>query len=167
MKVDWPREFPGVHWLDGQEDQAVLDVLHQGSLFRYYGPREPKYVRLLESTAREFYGTRHALAVNSGSGALITAMAERSIPISAASGGKNVLPRLVIQATGSPCFWASSTSRNTSVRVAPARSLDISPNRPAKVESFQPMPLSGVVRSRGKPRSTGLGLGSLVCREFE
>jgi dTDP-4-amino-4,6-dideoxygalactose transaminase len=74
MKVDWPREFPGVHWLDGQEDRAVLEVLHQGSLFRYYGLREPKFVRRLESAARELYGTKHALAVNSGSGALIVAL---------------------------------------------------------------------------------------------
>ncbi|OHB68952.1 MAG: hypothetical protein A2V70_09725 [Planctomycetes bacterium RBG_13_63_9] len=74
MKIDWPREFPGVHWLDEQEDRAVLDVLHQRSLFRYYGPHKPKYVSRLESAARELYGTKHALAVNSGSGALIVAL---------------------------------------------------------------------------------------------
>jgi len=74
MQVDWPYEFPGAHWLDEEEDRAVLDVLHNGSLFRYYGPGSPKYVDAFESAAREFYGARYALAVNSGSGALITAM---------------------------------------------------------------------------------------------
>ena len=74
MKVDWPYEFPGAYWLDEQEDQAVLDVLHKGSLFRYYGLGEPKYVDALEAAAREFYGSRFALAVNSGTGALLAAM---------------------------------------------------------------------------------------------
>ena len=74
MQVDWPREFPGAHWLDEQEDKAVLDVLHNGSLFRYYGPGKPTYVEALEAAARELYGVRFVQAVNSGSGALITAM---------------------------------------------------------------------------------------------
>ena len=74
MPIHWPDPFPGIHWLDEQEEQAVLDVLRQGSLFRYYGMRQPRYVAALEAAAREFYGVRHALAVNSGTGALITAM---------------------------------------------------------------------------------------------
>jgi 8-amino-3,8-dideoxy-alpha-D-manno-octulosonate transaminase len=74
MEIHWPDPFPGVHWLDEQEEQAVLDVLRQGSLFRYYGVRPPRYVAALEAAAREFYGVRHALAVNSGTGALMTAM---------------------------------------------------------------------------------------------
>ncbi len=74
MKVDWPYEFPGAYWLDEQEDQAVLDVLHNGSLFRYYGLGEPQYVDSFEATACEFYGSKYALAVNSGTGALMTAM---------------------------------------------------------------------------------------------
>ncbi len=75
MKVDWPYEFPGAYWLDEQEDRAVLDVLHNGSLFRYYGLGTPKYVDAYEAAAREFYGTKYALGMNSGTGALITAMA--------------------------------------------------------------------------------------------
>lgn len=79
MKVDWPREFPGVHWLDEQEDRAVLDVLRNGSLFRYYGPGKPTYVEALEAAAREFYGVKCVQAINSGSGALITAMTAMGI----------------------------------------------------------------------------------------
>jgi 8-amino-3,8-dideoxy-alpha-D-manno-octulosonate transaminase len=75
MQVDWPYEYPGAHWLDETEEGAVLDVLRSGSLFRYHGPRKPGYVEAFEAAAREFYGVRHAQAVNSGSGALITAMA--------------------------------------------------------------------------------------------
>lgn len=79
VKVDWPArrtagwpyEFPGAYWLDEQEDQAVLDVLQNGSLFRYYGLDKPKYVDSFEAAAREFYGSKYALAVNSGTGALM------------------------------------------------------------------------------------------------
>jgi len=74
MQVDWPYEFPGAHWLDEEEDRAVLDVLHNGSLFRYCGPGKPKYVDAFEAAARELYDVKYAQAVNSGSGALITAI---------------------------------------------------------------------------------------------
>ncbi len=70
----WPQEFPGVHWLDEQEEQALLDVVRHGSLFRYYGIGQPRHVDGLEAAAREYYGVKHALAVNSGTGALTCAM---------------------------------------------------------------------------------------------
>lgn len=74
MKMKWPREFPGVHWLDQQEEKAVLDVVRSKSPFRYYGLRKPKYVEALETNACKLYGVKYALAVNSGTGALMTAM---------------------------------------------------------------------------------------------
>ena len=40
MDNTWPYEFPGVNWLDEEEQHAVLDVVENGSLFRYYGPVE-------------------------------------------------------------------------------------------------------------------------------
>jgi dTDP-4-amino-4,6-dideoxygalactose transaminase len=73
-KIKWPAAYPGAHWLDAREDRAVLDVLHKRTLFRYYGMRMPKYVAALEQTARDFYGTKYALGVNSGTGALFTAV---------------------------------------------------------------------------------------------
>lgn len=78
-KVDWPYEFPGAYWLDEQEDNAVLDVLHHGTMFRYYGLGEPKYVDAFERAAKEFYGSKYALGMNSGTGALITAMTAMGI----------------------------------------------------------------------------------------
>jgi 8-amino-3,8-dideoxy-alpha-D-manno-octulosonate transaminase len=74
MKIKWPAPYPGAHWLDQREDRAVLNVLHQRSLFRYYGVRKPKHVAALEARARAFYGVKYALGVNSGTGALFTAM---------------------------------------------------------------------------------------------
>ena len=74
MLSDWPHEFPGAYWLDEEEDAAVLDVLHKRTLFRHYGIERPTHVRRFEAAARDFYGARHALAVNSGTGALDTAL---------------------------------------------------------------------------------------------
>jgi dTDP-4-amino-4,6-dideoxygalactose transaminase len=79
MSIDWPYEFPGVYWLDEKEDFAVQDVLHNGSLFRYYGLGAPKYVDAYETAAECYYGVKHALAVNSGTGALMAAMSALEI----------------------------------------------------------------------------------------
>jgi dTDP-4-amino-4,6-dideoxygalactose transaminase len=73
-KFKWPQEFPGVHWLDDKEEQALLDVMRGGSMFRYYGLKQPHHVDDFEQAAREYYGVKHALAVNSGTGALICAL---------------------------------------------------------------------------------------------
>lgn len=75
MKNDeWPREYPGTHWYNSQEEEAVCDVLRRGAPFRYYGLEEPRHVTLFEERAKTLYGVNYALAVNSGTGALITAM---------------------------------------------------------------------------------------------
>ena len=79
MRVDWPFEFPGVHWLDEKEEHAVQDVMQFGSLFRYYGLHAPKYVDAFEEASERYYGTRHALAINSGTGALMAAMSALGI----------------------------------------------------------------------------------------
>ena len=71
---DWPYEFPGAYWIDEEEENAVVDVIRSGSLFRYYGLGEPSYVDKFEAAAKAFYGARHALGMNSGTGALLTAM---------------------------------------------------------------------------------------------
>ncbi|MCX5670170.1 MAG: aminotransferase class I/II-fold pyridoxal phosphate-dependent enzyme [Planctomycetota bacterium] len=70
----WPREFPGANWYDRQEERAVLNVLRGKAPFRYYGVAQPRYVAAFEEEAKKVYGVRHALAVNSGTGALMTAM---------------------------------------------------------------------------------------------
>ena len=53
MSEQWAFEFPGAYWLDEEEERAVLDVLRNGSLFRYYGLHAPRYVDALESAARD------------------------------------------------------------------------------------------------------------------
>lgn len=75
----WPYEFPGAYWLDAKEEQAVLDVLHHGSLFRYYGLGLAKYVDQYEAQAREFYKCKYSLGLNSGTGALTVAMSALNV----------------------------------------------------------------------------------------
>jgi dTDP-4-amino-4,6-dideoxygalactose transaminase len=79
MVKKWPSGFPGINWLSEEEEKAVMDVVRKGAFFRYYGPRSPTHVNQLEEYARTFYGVRHALAVNSGTGALFTAMSALGI----------------------------------------------------------------------------------------
>src|ERR1700732_3495599 len=65
-----PLEFPGLHYLDDQEIEAVVRVLKRRSPFRYYGIDSPGEVSAFESEFAEFLGVAHALAVNSGTAAL-------------------------------------------------------------------------------------------------
>jgi dTDP-4-amino-4,6-dideoxygalactose transaminase len=95
MKVDWPYEFPGAYWLDQQEETAVLDVLQNGSLFRYYGLKTPTKVDAYEAAARDFYGVKYALGVNSGTGALMTAMTALGV----GPGSEVILPAFMWVAT--------------------------------------------------------------------
>ncbi len=95
MGTEWPFEFPGTYWIDEQEEQAVLDVLRNGSLFRYYGLSEPSYVDKLEEQAREFYGVKYALAVNSGTGALVTCLTSLGI----GPGSEVIIPAFMWVAT--------------------------------------------------------------------
>jgi dTDP-4-amino-4,6-dideoxygalactose transaminase len=69
-----PLEFPGMHYLDEAEIEAVIRVLKSRSLFRYYGIDPQGEVLALEREFAEFVGVEHALAVSSGSAALQTAL---------------------------------------------------------------------------------------------
>ncbi len=70
-----PLEFPGVHYMDGEEVNAALRVLESRSPFRYYGIDLQDEVNRFEQEFAAFTGARHALAVSSGTGALHVALA--------------------------------------------------------------------------------------------
>lgn len=69
-----PLEFPGMHFMDEQEIDAVLRVLRSKSLFRFYGPDLQHEARQFEEEFARFMGARYALAVNSGTNALAVAL---------------------------------------------------------------------------------------------
>lgn len=71
-----PPMYPGGMWIDEEEEAAVLEVLRSKRLFRYYGPYpgESK-VAELEAAFQAHLQVQHALAVTSGTAALMTALA--------------------------------------------------------------------------------------------
>jgi dTDP-4-amino-4,6-dideoxygalactose transaminase len=74
-KEPLPLEFPGVHHMDQKEIQAAVRVLKSRSLFRYYGMNLQKEVSKLEAEFAQQLGTKYAIGVASGTGALHVALA--------------------------------------------------------------------------------------------
>lgn len=67
-----PPMYPGGNLIDAEEEREVLEVLRARRLFRYYGPQPgPSKVEELETLFARHAGTQHALAVTSGTAALI------------------------------------------------------------------------------------------------
>jgi len=67
--------YPGGMEIGEEEKRQVLEVLDRKYLFRYYGPEEyPSKVAELEQRFAAKIGSRHALAVNSCTSALISAL---------------------------------------------------------------------------------------------
>jgi dTDP-4-amino-4,6-dideoxygalactose transaminase len=73
---------PGFEWIGAEEEKEVLEVLRSRWLFRYGDEKDPAFkrkVKTLEETVEKSFGTRHALAVTSGTAALITALSALGI----------------------------------------------------------------------------------------
>jgi 8-amino-3,8-dideoxy-alpha-D-manno-octulosonate transaminase len=67
--------FPGGLEIGEEEKREVLEVLDNKYLFRYYGPQEsPSKVKALEEAYARYTGSRHCLALNSCTSALITGL---------------------------------------------------------------------------------------------
>ena len=73
-KAPLPLEFPGIHHMDSEEEEAVLRVLRSRSLFRYYGINLQGEAAAFEKEFAEFLGVPRAVAVSSGTGALHVAL---------------------------------------------------------------------------------------------
>ncbi|MDR3678218.1 MAG: DegT/DnrJ/EryC1/StrS family aminotransferase [Acidobacteriota bacterium] len=73
-KEPLPLEFPGVHHMDKKEIKAAVRVLKSRSLFRYYGMNLQNEVHKLEAEFAQQLGTKHAIGVASGTGALYVAL---------------------------------------------------------------------------------------------
>ena len=73
-KVPLPGPYPGALLMGREEEKAVLEVLRSKSLFRYYGPDVLGKSTEFERRFAARIGSRHALAVNSGTSALKCAL---------------------------------------------------------------------------------------------
>ncbi|MEW5815175.1 MAG: DegT/DnrJ/EryC1/StrS family aminotransferase [Spirochaetota bacterium] len=68
---------PGFYWIGKEEEEEVLDVIRSRYLFRYGSEKDPSFKKkafTLESKVCKKFGVNHALALSSGTAALITAM---------------------------------------------------------------------------------------------
>lgn len=70
-----PWELPGVHFMGDEELALVCQVILARSPFRYYGPDPQGMVRRFEEAFGERVGLPWTLAVNSGTAALLVALA--------------------------------------------------------------------------------------------
>ena len=69
---------PGMELIGEEEKRELLQVLEGGYLFRYGSPENPAFkarVYTLEQEIARYIGVHHAVAVNSGTTALLTALA--------------------------------------------------------------------------------------------
>ena len=70
-----PPMYPGGMRIDEEEETAVLEVLRSKRLFRYYGPTPgPSKVEELEGAFAARMGSRFALALSSGTAALVVGL---------------------------------------------------------------------------------------------
>jgi 8-amino-3,8-dideoxy-alpha-D-manno-octulosonate transaminase len=67
-------EFPGTQFYDDQERTELMQAYESHSLFRFYGPQEPRKVAKFEQELAATMGTKYALAVTSGTAALHCAL---------------------------------------------------------------------------------------------
>ena len=73
-KKPLPGPYPGALLMGREEERAVLEVLRSKGLFRYYGPTVLGKASEFERRFAARIGSRHALAVNSGTSALKCAL---------------------------------------------------------------------------------------------
>jgi dTDP-4-amino-4,6-dideoxygalactose transaminase len=77
--LDLPQEWPGAHYYDHQEEEAVARVARSGSPFRFYGPDLQGEVDKFETEFADFIGVDHCLGVSSGTAALQVALASMGV----------------------------------------------------------------------------------------
>jgi dTDP-4-amino-4,6-dideoxygalactose transaminase len=73
---------PGYYWIGKEEEQEVVDLIRARYLFRYGDEKDPAFkhrVKSLEEEVAAKFGVKYALAVSSGTSALITAMSAAGI----------------------------------------------------------------------------------------
>lgn len=73
---------PGYYWIGEEEEKELVDLIRSKYLFRYGSEKDPAFkhrVKTLEEEVSAEFKVKHALAVSSGTAALITAMSAAGI----------------------------------------------------------------------------------------
>jgi 8-amino-3,8-dideoxy-alpha-D-manno-octulosonate transaminase len=88
--------FPGGLEIGKEEKKEVMEVLDNKYLFRYYGPKDsPSKVKALEDQYAKLLGTKHGLALNSCTSALISAL----VAVGVGPGDEVIVPAYTFFAT--------------------------------------------------------------------
>lgn len=74
-----PQEWPGAHYYDKEEVEAVSRVARSRSPFRFYGPDLQREADKFETEFARYIGVDHCLAVSSGTAALQVALAAMGV----------------------------------------------------------------------------------------
>jgi dTDP-4-amino-4,6-dideoxygalactose transaminase len=98
---------PGYYWIGKEEEQELLDLIRARYLFRYGDEKDPSFkhrVKTLEEEVSRVFGVEHALAVSSGTAALIVAMAAAGI----GSGDEVIVPGYTFIASMSSVIFCNA-----------------------------------------------------------
>lgn len=98
------RSWPGAQLYDEKEAKAVFDVCMKQSPFRYYGIHKPTMVKSFEQNFAERIGAKNALAVTSGTAAIIVALKAAGI----GPGDKVIIPACTFIATAGAVVCAGA-----------------------------------------------------------
>jgi len=102
-----PQMYPGGMKISSDEEAAVIEVIRTQRLFRYYGPNPgPSKVEQLEKAFAAFMGTKYAVAVTSGTAALICSL----IGLGVGPGDEVIVPAFT---------WIASASAVVAVGAVP------------------------------------------------
>ena len=74
-KTEFPTHMLGASLIGQEELKELADVVREKSPFRHYGIGNPNKVKTLEAMFEQRFGCKYALAVSSGSAALLRAVA--------------------------------------------------------------------------------------------
>jgi dTDP-4-amino-4,6-dideoxygalactose transaminase len=113
---------PGAYWIQQEEKEEVLDVMGSGYLFRYGDMDDPDFKHKVFTLEKEFasiMGGNHALAVTSGSAALMTSL----LAIGLKPGDEVIVPAYTFVATYSSIIFLGGVPVLTEID----KSLNIDP----------------------------------------
>ncbi|MFC1574061.1 DegT/DnrJ/EryC1/StrS family aminotransferase [Candidatus Latescibacterota bacterium] len=134
---------PGSFWIGEEEKREVLDVFESGHLFRY-GDMEDKHFRhkvhTLEEEFARYTGVDHALAVSSGTAALLISL----LSLGVKPGDEVIVPAYTFVATYSAVIYAGAipvlAEINDSLCIDPA---DIEARITPKTKAIIPVHMLG------------------------
>jgi dTDP-4-amino-4,6-dideoxygalactose transaminase len=96
---------PGAYWYGKEEEEAVMEVMKSGYLFRYGSENDPKFLHKVSSLEKEFAGycdAKYALATSSGTSSLLAS----ALALGLKPGDEIIVPAYTFVASYSAVIFA-------------------------------------------------------------